>query len=89
MTTAVIAGWTRQELGCSPQDVLNLVREELRTGRFDTAHWDHNSPRYREGRSNKRVKIVGALLLGTTEITMKQAWDAVLTAVLGPKGDSL
>ena len=78
--------WTEQKLGCPPLQIFAAIRSCVRGGKFDSKAWDHNHPGREKGRSNKQIKIVGAWLLDRRNITMKEAWDAVLEAVLGEEG---
>lgn len=76
--------WTGQELGDQRLlDVLNQVRKDVRDGHFDWKSWDHNSPEFRPGRSNKQIRIAGAMLTGNPEVTQREAEAAVMEAVLG------
>jgi len=74
--------WTGQDLSVPMLDVLEQVRQDLRDGDFRWERWDHNSPVYVEGRSNKQVRIAGARLLGR-DCTQEEAEQAVMEAVLG------
>lgn len=78
--------WHEQELTGSVLDVLEDVRDTIREGDFDLKTWDHNSPHYVDGRSNKRIKIAGARLLdldSRSAPTYEQCKQAVLEAILG------
>lgn len=75
--------WAEQELGCSMLDVLDEVRKSIREGDFRLKTWDHNSPEYVPGRSNKQLRIVGAGLLGRPDCTHDEATAAIIEAILG------
>lgn len=70
--------WTKQRLTVTPLEVIQTVRNELRSGFFNRHAWDHNHPDHRPGRSNKQIKILGAMLLDDPDCTMDEAWAAVL-----------
>lgn len=79
--------WHDQKLTGSVLDVLDDVRQAISEGDFDLKDWDHNSPNYAKGRSNKRVKIAGAILLDQDDPnfdpTYEECKQAVLEAVVG------
>lgn len=79
-----IAPWDGQQLSEHVVEVLDQVRASIWEGNFNWKDWDHNSKNYRQGRSNKKVRIAGATLLGRP-CTQEEAEKACLAAILGSK----
>jgi hypothetical protein len=78
---------TAQRAKGGPLAVLEDIRRDMRDGHFVREEWDHASPDYEKGRSNKRVLIAGATLLNRQgeDVPFDEALDACLAAILGSK----
>jgi len=74
---------TEQQAVGGPLSVLRDMRAAAREGRLVREEWDHDSPDYVHGRSNKRILIAGAALLGNKDLTMDEAWEACCEAAFG------
>jgi hypothetical protein len=71
--------WSEQKSTYAPLEVIREFRAAEREGQLRRSDTDHNSPNYR-GLSNKTITITGAVLLGRTDLTFDEAWDAVAEA---------
>ena len=80
-TEHVIAAHAKRWVAQSPQtplaQVLEWIREEKAADAFDRKNWDHHSPNYKTGRSNKAVKMWAATLSGDADLTMDESWELV------------
>jgi hypothetical protein len=80
------APWHQQSLrGIELVELVEMVRADYeRTGTLPREQWDPNHPEYREGWSNKRIKIAASILLDRPErgVTMDEAW-ALMYRVAG------
>lgn len=77
---------TKQKAKGGPLSVLEDIRRDIRDGHFVREEWDHASPDYEKGRSNKRILIAGAALLNKQDddsFTFDEAMDACIGAVVG------
>ena len=75
--------WHEQQPKIELAALIDEIRISVYERRFDTRDWDHNSPNYRAGRSNKQVKIWAAILL-RREPTMDEAWGLLINMAIGP-----
>lgn len=79
--------WSNQTLQLDSRvtDVIQQLRDAAREGRLVREEWDHNSPGYNSGRSNKRIMIAGSIVLDRpqTTLTMDDAWNVMLELAFG------
>lgn len=69
-----------QKLSVAGIEILRQLRQDLREdGRLDLTKWDHASPNYQKGRSNKQLLIFAHLLGGWKEDVN---WDTVIVPLL-------
>lgn len=80
--------WTEQNLRTTVTEVVAALREDARNGRLVLTEWDHNSPGYRPGRSNKQLKIAAAIVLGREPDDYHHAREVMLELAFGPRVDT-